>query len=177
MPDGFDIRWKHTEVLDGLETDVFEAMPKPVQDKTDKDGGAGNFKLTIWIDRAEAEIVKVEGKAIRSGILSPRPSYAVMDARNYSKEAAAKARQLLYDQSLRYSRGTVVIQKWTKINNDVWLPKRLYIKGREMLEQTVVLGTGEVGQGTAAFPVEHERTYSRYKKFRVDTRILPVKPQ
>lgn len=181
LPGAFDVRLKGTEILDGREAYVVVATPKLVPDdsghRNNDDEDEQNFEMMLWIDRADTQLVKVEGKAIREGVLSSKPDYAVMDTQNYTSEAVAKAKASMYKSSLRYSRGTTLTEEWTKIDNAVWLPKRLYIKGKEIWEHTVVFETGQTTQSSPAIPVTHEITYLRYQKFHVNTRILPAKPE
>jgi hypothetical protein len=66
------------------------------------------------------------------------------------------------DPNQVYEPGTVLSIEWTKINGEVWLPKNGHIKGRFRL-----LPSRNV------YPEEGEATYSDYKKFRVDTKVLP----
>lgn len=172
----FDIRWKRTDVIGGRQTQVLEAIPRRAG-SNDRDAEAQNFAMTVWIDQTDAEIVRIEGKAIRSGVLSPRPEYAVMGSRNYPAASANKAKEALYDQSLRYSRGTRITREWIRIKDEMWLPKRLYVKGKVVYNARVVLSDGTVGEASPTFPFEHETTYLRYRKFSVHTRILPGNPQ
>ena len=178
LPDAFEIRWKRIEVLNGRETDVLEATPDSFERRNiDKEAIERKFKMTIWIDQRDTEIVKVQGGAVKSGVLSSKPEYAFMDTRNYSKSSRDKAKQMLYEQSLHYSRGTVITEEWSKINDEVWMPARHYVKGKVIYTHYVVLADGTVGEGSPTFPFEYEITYLRYQKFRVGARILPAKPQ
>jgi hypothetical protein len=71
LPNGFEIRLKGEEVLNGRKTWAFEALPNgPYKTTEETVSDAQNFKLKIWIDEAEIQIVKAEGKAIREGLLS-----------------------------------------------------------------------------------------------------------
>lgn len=63
-------------------------------------------------------------------------------------------------QGMRFEKESLLGYTWTKINNEAWLPARFWFKG-------------DVRYLMHNVPVAHEQTYSDYKKFRADSRILP----
>jgi hypothetical protein len=116
--------------------------------------------MKLWIDTAEAQIIRVESRvvgeqaAIDQALVSwsgssPRPEFST-----------AKHR-------VEVTRGTVSDMEWTKVNDEVWLPARSYWKTAKM----TILGLSS--DKPLSFPVELRGSYSDYKKFRVDTRIVP----
>ena len=62
----------------------------------------------------------------------------------------------------RVSKGTRVSVELTRVNNEVWLPKRILVAG----SARVLLIKGYTG--------ELDLTYSGFKKFSVDSRVVSV---
>src|SRR5271154_3275563 len=62
----------------------------------------------------------------------------------------------------RIHKGTRIIYQQTRVNDEVWLPQHVALK----LDARVVL--------LKEFNVEDDITYRDYKKFRTDTKIVPV---
>ena len=108
---------------------VVQADPKRAKDETD---AAGNFKIKVWIDQKEMQIVKVEGKAVRSGPLS-RADYAAYSSKVLSKKEIEERKQQLADSQLYYAEDTTIVQEWTKVNDEVWLLRRRHVKGSHVL--------------------------------------------
>lgn len=96
--DSFTLRLKGREILEGRGTYVLEAVPK-----RDAEEDLENFELRIWIDETELEIVKMEEKAVRQGVVSSKPEYVAMNPVNYPDEAVGIAKDLEYQQSLHMS--------------------------------------------------------------------------
>ncbi|HEY6250708.1 MAG TPA: hypothetical protein VI685_12165 [Candidatus Angelobacter sp.] len=174
----FDLRRKGTEILNGRSAYILTAIPRTGQtNSTDAAEDARNFEMRIWIDQAELEIVRMEQKAVRQGAVASKPDYVAMNPVNYPAEAVAKAKGLQYDQSLFYEPGTVITREWIKVNNEIWLPKKLYVQGKETYSCAEVSIAGQVRRAAAPLVVNYERTYSDYQKFRVHTRIFNAKAQ
>lgn len=172
LPALFDIRFTGTEILGSRKTYVLEANPKAPYVLIERpDADVQNFKLKIWVDEAETQIVKAEGKAISDGFLSKIDDF-VLDSSNLSPKVAAKVRELLPNSRLLYSRGTVVTMQWARVNDEVWLPSKIHINGVEEVVYPKPRGNDVkfVNEGT---PTEYDIVFSDYKKFRVDARILP----
>jgi len=124
LPIQFDLKSEGREVLDGHPCERIRATPKPVfQPATEEEMLAKAMEFTLWIDREEAQIVKIEARIISAGT--------------------------------RFRTGTSVIQEFTKIKNEVWLPKQMRFHGL-------------VQDGRKDVMAEAEQTYSNYKKFRVN---------
>lgn len=62
-------------------------------------------------------------------------------------------------EGMRYEKDTVVTYEWKKVNDEAWLPVRFWFKGkvRYMIHD---------------IPAEAEQTYSDYKKFHADTKVI-----
>jgi hypothetical protein len=62
----------------------------------------------------------------------------------------------------RVSKGTKVSVELTRVNNEVWLPKRILVAG----SARILLVKGYTG--------ELDLTYSEFKKFTVDSRVVSM---
>jgi hypothetical protein len=163
----FRLKFKGEQELDGRKTYVVQAEPNASKNES---GDTRNFKIKVWIDAQDMQIVKVEGKAIRPGLLG-KADYASFSSRTLSKKEIEGRRQQLADSRLFYSDDTVVMQEWSKVNDEVWLPRRRHVKGSHVL---VFEGQSIYARRNFTVPVEFETVDSNYKKFRVEHRILPV---
>ena len=163
----FHLKAKGEQVLDGRTVYVIQADPKHTKDETD---AAGNFKIKIWIDQKEMQIVKVEGKAVRAGPLS-RPDYAAYSSKVMSKKEIEERKQQLADSQLYYAEDTTIVQEWTKVNDEAWLLRRRHVKGAHVL---VVKDEFRFARPNSLYPVEYDTVDTNYKKFRVEHRILPL---
>jgi len=135
IPDAFDFRLEGEEKVDGRDAWVIHAIPKPGYQP--KHGDAQAFKKIegkIWIDKSEFQWVRVEAATIDT------ISYALCLAR---LNAGAK---LLFEQ--------------TRVNDEVWLPKRELVSGSGRI--AVIKKLSE----------DQETTWSNYRKFHVDSKII-----
>ena len=162
----FHLKAKGTQVLDGRTAYVVQADPKHIKDEADP---AGNFKIKVWIDQKERQIVKVEGTALRAGPIT-RADYVAFSSKVLSKKEIEKRQQYLSQSRLFYSEGTTVRQEWTKVNDEAWLLRHRNVKGNHML---VEAGWG-IARPRYSTPVEYDTVDTNYRKFRVEHRILPV---
>jgi hypothetical protein len=100
IADAFNFRLVGSEVVDGFDTWVLEAEPHPGYEPRQRGSKAlTKFKGRVWIDKSEAEMVKLDMTAI--------------DTLAFGWVLA------------RIHRGTHVVLEQTKINNEVWLPKHV----------------------------------------------------
>jgi hypothetical protein len=168
----FHLKAKGEETRDGRRTYVVQADPLHTKDEDD---AAGNFKIKIWIDEKELQIVKVEGKALRAGPLA-RADYAAFSSRTLSKKEVEERKQKLADTRLFYGDDTVIMQEWTKVNNEAWLLHRRHVKGSHevVLDQSAEGFRPYFARSSSSTPVEYDTLDTNYKKFRVEHRILPV---
>jgi hypothetical protein len=135
IPDAFDFRLEGEEKIDGRDAWVIHAAPKPGFQA--KHGDAQAFKKIdgkIWIDKTEFQWVRVEASTIDT------ISWGLCLAR---LDTGAK---LLFEQ--------------TRVNEEVWLPKRELISGsgRYVLLKRV--------------SEEQETTWNNYRKFQVDSKVV-----
>jgi len=100
VADAFNFRLIGSEVLDGYDTWVLEGQPRPGYEP--KQRGAkilSKFKGRVWIDKVEAQWVKLDITAI--------------DTISVGFVLA------------RIHKGTHVVVELTRVNDEVWLPKHL----------------------------------------------------
>jgi len=137
VADAYDFRLIGTENLDGRETYVIDAEPRPDFRPHLKDAKIlPKFRFRAWIDQAESQWVKLDAECIDT------VSVGWFLARIH------KGSRLLIDQ--------------TRVNDEVWLPRHVAVK----VDVRVAL--------LKNFNLEADVTYRDYKKFRTDTKIVPV---
>lgn len=139
LPEAFVFRLLGEESLDGRELYVIEGKPRPGYQPRSK--GARYFpKLQgkIWVDKETYNWVKTEAEVIDT------ISYGLFLAR------LAKGAHLSFEQA--------------RVNNEVWLPKRVHAEASARLALLRKL------------QAEVEITYSNYRKFQSDSRIVSVEP-
>ena len=102
IADAFNFRLIGSEVVDGRDTWVLEGEPRPGYEP--KERGArilSKFKGRVWIDKSEAQWVKLDVTAI--------------DTISFGFVLA------------RIHKGTHAVIVLTKVNNEVWLPKQVQL--------------------------------------------------
>lgn len=158
----FELKPKQETLLNGRASYVIQADPKHNKDKTDP---AANFRMKIWIDKEEMQIVRVEGEALRMGPLAS-PEYSSFSSKIMSEKELEAQKQQLAASRLYYSDGTKIVQEWTKVNDEVWLLRRRHVKGSHLffLQQHF--------RPSYSQDVEYDIEDTNYKKFRVQHRFL-----
>lgn len=137
IADAFNFRLVGSEVIDGRDTWVFEGEPRPGYEPKQRNARMlSKFKGRVWIDKAEAQWVKLDITAI--------------DTISVGFVLA------------RIHKGTHLIIELTRVNDEVWLPKRLQLH----FDARVAL--------FKSYDDDVEQTYRDYKKFRTDTKITVV---
>ncbi len=135
VPDMFDFRMLGDEKIDGRDVWVISATPKPGYRPKNSDAKPLlKVKAKIWIDKAEYQWVRLEGETTAT------ISFGLFIAR---LNPGAK---LLFEQ--------------TRVNDDVWLPKR-----------EVISGAGRLGL-VKKLAGEQETTWNNYRKFQVDSKVV-----
>jgi hypothetical protein len=167
LDQSFNLKLLKAQVIDGRKAYVVQADPMHAKDKT---SDARNFKIKVWIDENDRQIVKVEGKAVRSGPLSHADYAAFSSSKGLSEKEIEQSKKQLADSTLYYDEGTTIVQEWTKVNDEVWLLQSRNAKGSHIL---VVKGNSRFPSANIPNPVEYKTVLSNYKKFRVEHRILP----
>jgi hypothetical protein len=138
IPDAFDFRLEGEEKIDGREAWVIHAAPKVGY--RPKHGDAHAFKKVegkIWIDKSEFQWVRLEAKTI--------------DTISWGLCLA------------RLNPGATLVFEQTRVNDEVWLPKRELVSGsgRFVLLRRV--------------SEQQETTWNNYRKFHVDSKIVATK--
>jgi hypothetical protein len=162
----FHLKFKGEHTLEGRKTYVVQADPRQLKDETDP---AGNFRIKIWIDQQDMQIVRVKGEAVRSGPLA-RAEYAAFSSTTLSQKEIEERKAQLAASQLFYSDDTEVTQEWTKVNDEVWLLRRRHVKGSHVF---IVEGQRHFFRSNQSLPVEYDTVDTNYKKFRVGHRIVP----
>jgi hypothetical protein len=163
----FHLKFKGEHVLDDRKTYVVQANPRHLKDDADP---AGNFKIKVWIDQREMQIVKVEGEAIQSGPLA-HANYAAFSSKILSREEIAERKKQLEASQLFYSDDTAITEEWTKVNDEAWMLRRRHVKGSHVF---IVQGQRRYFRSNLSMPVEYDTVDTNYKKFHVGHRILPA---
>jgi hypothetical protein len=128
----YDIRLVGREVVNGHTTVVATLEPKPAhKPRTEAGGWMKKLRARVWISESDYQVVKAIGQVIDDVTFG-------------------------WGLALRLHTGTVAEFERTKVNNEVWLPARMEIKGsgRALLRR---------------FAVSSVTVYSDYKKFNVST--------
>ena len=103
IADAFNFRLVGSEVIDGHDTWILEAEPRPGYEPKQREAKMlSKFKGRVWIDKAEAQWVKLDVTAIDN------ISFGVFLARIY--------------------KGAHVVVETTRVNDEVWLPKHVQFR-------------------------------------------------
>jgi hypothetical protein len=137
IADAYNFRLVGTESLDGRETYVIDAEPRPDFHPHLKDAKyLPKFHGRVWIDSAETQWVKLECEAIDTA------SWGLFLARIH--------------------KGSRVSIELVRVNDEVWLPKSVTLKLSARLALVKNMNVIE------------DVSFRDYKKFRSDTKIVPV---
>jgi len=139
IPDAFDLHLDGSDTIDGQDVWVVSGLPKPGYHAKTRAGAAlSKIRGKMWIEKAGYQWVRVEVETIET------ISFGLFLA--------------------RLSPGAKLVLEQTRINDELWLPKRAYMvgKGRIALLKRIA--------------EDDEITWTDYKKFSVDSRIVPRDP-
>jgi hypothetical protein len=137
VSDAYTFRLSGIANLDGRETYVIEAEPRPDFQPHSKEAKIlPKFRFRAWIDKEESQWVKLDAECIDTVSLG------------WFLARIHKGSRLLIDQ--------------TRVNDEVWLPRHVAVK----VDVRVAL--------LKNLNIEADVTYRDYKKFRIDTKIVPV---
>jgi hypothetical protein len=139
IPDAFDLHLDGSDLIDGQDVWVVSGVPKPGYQAKTRDGAAlSKIRGKMWIEKAGYQWVRVEAETIET------ISFGLFLA--------------------RLSPGARLVLEQTRINSELWLPKRVYMagKGRIALLKRIA--------------EDDEITWTDYKKFSVDSHIVPREP-
>jgi hypothetical protein len=121
--------------IDGRATWVIDCVPKPGFKPTLKNANIlPKVKGRLWVDQREYHFVKAEIEVIDT---------------------------LSFGLSLvRIHKGTNMVFEDTRVNDEVWLPKRFFVRGSARLAYFKVING------------EEEDVYRDYKKFQVESKVI-----
>jgi len=134
LPDAFDLHLDGTEQIDGKDVWVISGTPKAGYHPKSREGAA-LLKVhgKMWIDKENYQWVRVEA------VTTQTISFGWFLA--------------------RLNPGAKLVLNQTRVNDEVWLPKRLYVSG-----------SGKIGM-LKKLSEDTEVTWNDYKKFRVESKI------
>jgi hypothetical protein len=139
IPDAFDLTIEGSDKIDGQDVWVISGAPKPGYRAKSREGAAfARIRGKMWVEKKGYQWVRVEAETTET------ISFGLFLA--------------------RLNPGARLVLEQTRINDELWLPKREYMigKGRIALFKRVA--------------EDDEITWSDYKKFQVDSRIVPRDP-
>jgi hypothetical protein len=137
IADAYNFQLSGEESLDGHETSVIDAAPRPDYEPHMKNVKfLPKFRFRVWIDRAEKQWIKLDIQCIDTVSVG------------------------LF--LVRVHRGSNIQIEQIQVNDEVWLPKHVALK----LDARIALFKG--------LNIEENVTYHDYRKFRTDTKIVPV---
>jgi len=139
LPDAFDFKIAGEEAINGGQAWVIDATPKPgYHPKSTSTAFFPKVKGRLWIDKQDYQWIKVEmettGPVSFGGFI------------------------------VRLQKGGHLIMEQTRVNSEVWLPKRVWIDA----SARIVLVKG--------FHKSLDITFSDYKKFQADARMVATQP-
>jgi len=137
VADAYNFHLAAMEELDGRETYVIDAEPRPGFEAHSKEAKfLPKFRFRVWIDKAEGQWVKLDAQAIDT------VSVGLFLARVH--------------------KGSRIVIEQTRVNDEVWLPRHVAVN----VDVRLAL--------VKNFNVAEDVTYRDYKKFRSNTRVVPL---
>ena len=140
LPDAFDFTLTGEELLDGRLVYVIVATPKPgYKPKSTFSGFFPKVKLRLWIDKRDYQGARIEMEVLDTVSLG--------------------------GFLLRVSKGTRLLIEQNRVNDEVWLPKKVVLHASARL--LLVKGLYR----------DIDVTFSDYKKFQVESRVVAAGEQ
>ncbi len=135
IPDLYDFRLEGEEKIDGHDVWVITATPKSSYEPKHRDARQLlKIQGKLWIDKSEYQWVRLEAET--TGTISFGLFLARLDP------------------------GAKLVFEQTRVNDEIWLPKRETVRGAVRLGLVKKLAT------------EQELTWNNYRKFQVDSKII-----
>jgi len=135
IPDAYDLQLEGSDKVDGYDAWVISGAPKPGYHAKSRDGAALlKIRGKMWIEKTGYQWVRLEAQT--TGTISFGLFLAWLNP------------------------GAKLILEQTRINDEVWLPKREFLSG-----------TGRIAL-IKRVSEDDEITWSDYKKFRVDSKLI-----
>jgi len=137
LPDAFDFTLTGEEVLEGRPVYVIQALPKPgYKPKSAVAGFFPKVKLHLWVDKRDYQGARIEMEVLDTISLG--------------------------GFLLRVSKGSRLLIEQSRVNDEVWLPKKVSLHASARL--LLVKGLNR----------DMDFTFSDYKKFQADSRVVAV---
>ncbi|HEV3201620.1 MAG TPA: hypothetical protein VGZ73_27160 [Bryobacteraceae bacterium] len=139
LPNAFDFQFVREQALNGGETWVIDATPKPgYKPKSTATSFFPKVKIRFWIDKREYQCVRAEME---------------------TEETVTFGGFLV-----RVAKGGHLMLEQTRVNDEVWLPKRFTMEASARLMLV------------KAYHKALDMTFSEYKKFQTDSRVVSMGP-
>jgi hypothetical protein len=139
VTDAFDLRLEGDQTVDGQPVWVISGTPKPGYHARSREGAAMlKIRGKIWIEKAGYQWVRLEAETI--GTISFGWFLA------------------------RLNPGAKFVVEQSRVNDEVWLPERMYLSG-----------AGRIGL-VKRIAEDEEITWSQYRKFRVESKVVSGEP-
>jgi hypothetical protein len=139
VTDAFDFHMEGNQTVDGHDVWVISGMPKPGYHAHSREGAAMlKIRGKIWIEKAGYQWVRLEGET--TGTISFGWFLA------------------------RLNPGAKLVLEQSRINDEVWLPSRLFMSG-----------SGRLGL-VKRIAEDDEITWTNYRKFRVESKVVAAGP-
>jgi hypothetical protein len=162
LPEQFRLRSRGKQLQEGRQALMIEALPDAQRPPTmPEQEYARHFKLKVWIDLAETQIVRIESQVISDKLSLDQ------DLPSFSPDMQLAGMKRF---RVEVAHGTTDAMEWTKVNDEAWLPKSAYWK---TARETLVDVSSSQPMAPVSFPVQLTWSFSDYKKFRVDARVVP----
>jgi hypothetical protein len=135
LPEAFDFRIVGEENLNGGEAYVIDATPRPgYRPKSASTSYLPKMKARFWIDKNDYQWIKMEAETL--------------DTVTFGAFL------------LRVAKGAHISMEQLRVNNEVWLPKRIALQGAARL--LLVKG----------LRMQIDITFSDYKRFQADSKVV-----
>jgi hypothetical protein len=140
LPDAFNFQMAGEGQIDGRDAWIIDATPRSgYRGRSAMAKLFPKFRGKLWIDKADYQWVKTEAEA------TDNISWGLFIA--------------------RLSKGARLDIQMTRVNDEVWLPKRIEAKASARL--TLV----------KKYRIESDTSFSNYRKFQVESRVVSATPQ
>ena len=140
VPDAFDFRIAGDAQIDGRDAWIVEGTPRPgYRARSSLAKLFPKFRGKLWIDKADYQWVKTEAEVIDN------ISWGLFVA--------------------RLSKGARLDVQMTRVNDEVWLPKRIEAKASARVALV------------KKYNIEADTSFSNYRKFQVESRVVAATPQ
>ena len=139
IPDAYDFRIEGEAQVDGHDVWVIVGGPRPGYRPKDRDAKPlPKIRGKLWVDKASYQWVRLEAE---------------------TTETIAFRLFLV-----RLNPGARLVFEQTHVVDDLWLPKRMYMKGAGRLALIKKIA------------MDREIVWSNYRRFQVDSKIVPLAP-